>query len=105
MPEYAFGPGEEKLASAFEMIAGLQRMVCAQKARADVDMLVLSSLLNAHPHPSEVFDAWKAMSSSFVPTTLLKNTAGLDMVEIAEQVNQRSAFWTEVLQKLVSQNE
>ncbi|HEY4145168.1 hypothetical protein [Pinirhizobacter sp.] len=101
MEQFQFGPGEEKLAKAFEMLVTLQRGLLLVHARADVDTMLIGALLQSHPNLTDVFDEWKAMSSQYLPGTLLAQASGSDFAEAEAEKARRSGFWTGLLQQLM----
>lgn len=97
MAQFEFGPGEEKLAKAFELIQTLQRMLVAQAQRQEVDEFVIAALLSATSDREAVQSTWAAMVRDYYPQQALGHLGQELRAEANQMLKDRIDMWSKVI--------
>lgn len=102
MTEWTFGPGEEKLAAAFELIASLQTNTSVLKAQLEVDALAIAALINLCEDVSRVRDAFRQIAATRLTDDALRLVGSEHLRAASEAASARVAYWNDVLDGVVS---
>lgn len=103
MPQYEFGEGQEMLAQAFQHIVALQQGLFQLKQRTEIDALMIAVLLNQVALPAEALEQWTSMVGQYYPAQAVEHLKNDLLVHSQEELTDRIAFWTQVLQKNAGQ--
>ncbi len=101
MGKFAFGPGEEKLATAFELILGLQQQLLRLAQRGEVDTIFISVLLDELSDPKATLERWKTRTAPYYTEKALSLLSQQQMEYSNEELKARLDMWTEALESRV----
>ena len=85
----------QKLAS---LVLGLQQQLIRLSQRQEVDMLMVSSLLDHSVDYEELLRLWRAKIAQYYPSKAVSNLADARLQATSEELNQRIAVWTQALE-------
>lgn len=89
MATFEFGPGEEKLAQAYVLIAALQADVAQLMTRIKIDSVMLDVLVATHPKPEAVSLLWEKSLLEYYPSESLQTFGAVDRPRCREELNRR----------------
>jgi hypothetical protein len=97
--ELEFGPGEEKIALAFEHIAALQTQLLRLAQREEVDAMFTGVLLAHGAASQDLLERWQAIAASYYPGKALGHLgAGEHLEPAAAELKHRLDFWTRAIE-------
>ena len=98
MIEMTFGPDEEKLARAFELIASLQKTLLRLAQRQEVDSMVIGLLLSDAKGPAQQLERWRAMTAQYYPARAVDQLGKEGLEQSAAELKSRIHLWTQALE-------
>lgn len=97
MVEVTFGPGEEKLETAFKLIVSLQQQLMRLSQRGEVDSLIIGLLLADQEEPEALHARWQTMIAAYYPERALSHLTTDGMEHSAQELNHRIDFWSRAI--------
>lgn len=97
MVEVTFGPGEEKLETAFKLIVSLQQQLMRLSQRGEVDSLIIGLLLAEQEAPEALHTRWQSMIASYYPERALSHLTNDGMEHSSQELSSRIDFWTRAI--------
>lgn len=98
METFEFGPGEGKLAKAFEMLVSHEQFILQLRQRGEVDMILIASLLDELPDPAATLQNWRGRIASYYPEQALTYLGQEQMERSTQELKNRIALWTKALE-------
>lgn len=105
MVEIVFGPGEEKLETAFKLILGLQQQLMRLSQRGEVDSMLIGLLLSEQTAPEAMYERWQSMVAAYYPERALSHLSQDLMEHSAQELKDRIDFWTRAIQARLPRDE
>lgn len=99
MSDIEFRSDNEDIQKLAGLVVGLQQQLIRLGQRQEVDMLMISCLLDQSGDHEELLELWQAKIASYYPSKALSNLADSRLQATSDELNHRIAIWTTALEQ------
>jgi hypothetical protein len=98
MGDIEFTSDDPNIQNLAKLVLGLQTNVIQLAQRSEVDMLMISTLLDYAQDCPAMLESWKAKVASYYPSRAVLNLADPRLQTSTDELNRRIAVWTQALE-------
>ena len=99
MSDIEFNSDNEEIQKLARLVVGLQQQLIRLAQRQEVDMLMISSLLDHSVDYEELLGLWRSKAAEYYPSKALSNLADSRLQATSDELNHRIGVWTKALEQ------